>query len=135
MALSFSFEKVDNYEEVATNPHDETKWHPVADALVWLSMICGYDEITEKNFEKVAARILGFQKMNGAYLRTQTQQIYITERDVARFIGMYTNANTMTDAQWERKLGKMCMSEGKYLDKLDMPSALDIVGLYKKEAV
>jgi len=132
MSLNFNFSKVHDYEAVTTDPKDDTKWHPVADALVWLSMICGYNQITEKNCEMIAKRIAAYQQVCGSYLQRyegegKTTRIYITEADVKRFIGMHTNASTMTDAQWLKRLGELAMNNSWEVTKQER-SALDIVG-------
>lgn len=138
MALSFNFSAVHNHERVTTDPTDPNKWHPVADALVWLSMICGFDEITEKNCDKVADRVLGFQKATSPYLcrlvNGKRVDVLVTPDDVRRFVGMTTNAPTMTDSQWLKRLGMIAMDEGGHLYRYDTPTALSIFGECTKEA-
>lgn len=120
MGLHFDFKNVLNYEEVTTDPNDSERWHPVADALVWLSMICGYGSITSKNVETVVARVMAYQAVAGAYLSFKKEPVYIMPGDVHRFIGLRTNASSMTDAQWLKRLGKIAQDQGKYLTmKLD----------------
>ena len=135
MALHFNFSKVRDYQSVTTDPKDDTKWHPVADALVWLSMICGFNQITAKNYEKVYHRIAAYQQVRGSYLRRYNEanelvDVYITYADVQRFIGMDTNASTMTDAQWIKRLGEIAMEGPWDLTNQDK-SALAIVGVAK----
>ena len=132
MALSFDFSKVRDYQAVTTNPRNPDEWHPVADALVWMSMICGYNAITEKNHAKIASRILAYQKASQPYLgiikEGKRVDILITARDVERFIGMTTNASTMTDAQWERHVGKIVIDNSRWLDTEATPTALSTIG-------
>ncbi len=131
MSLDFNFSKVANHEEVTTDPADSTRWHPVADALVWLSMICGYDEITLKNVDKVIARVMAYQAVTGGYLRSKGTPIYIMPADVRRFVGLQTNASTLTDAQWFKRLGTLAQDQGHYLQRklesAQTPSALSEV--------
>ena len=115
MALHFNFQDVLNHEEVTTDPNDSENWHPVADALVWLSMICGYGRIDSKNVETVTKRIMAYQAVTGGYLSFKKKPVYITPADINRFIGMRTNASTMTDAQWLKRLGAIAQDQGKYL--------------------
>lgn len=137
MALHFDFSKVRDYESVTTHPTDENQWHPVADALVWLSLICGYNRIDAKNHAAVAKRILAYQRVSRPYLGIieggKRKDILITARDVERFIGMTTNAPTLTDAQFERRLGKEAMDNGRFLDREGTPTALSIIGEHTKE--
>jgi hypothetical protein len=133
MSLNFSFKKVHNYEEVTSNPANPDEWHPVADALVWLSLICGYGEITAKNVDKVIARIMAYQSVTGAYLSAKggAVKVYITPEDVRRFIGLSTNASVFTDAQWRRMLGQIAADGGlslsRRLEKAQTPTALSQV--------
>lgn len=115
MALHFDFSKVVDYEAVTTDPANPENWHPVADALVWLSMLCGYSEITEKNLRKVTARIMAYQAAAGAYLSFKGTPVYITPTDIQRFVGLRTNAPTMTDKQWQTRLGGIAVDRGGHL--------------------
>lgn len=124
MSLNFNFQNVTNYEEVTTHPADDTRWHPVADALVWLSLICGYREITLKNVDKVISRVMTYQAVGGSYFRG----VYITAQDIRRFVGMTTNASVMTDAQWAKRIASIATDQGKALhnrlENAQTPSAL-----------
>lgn len=144
MALHFGFSKVSDYQRVTTNPLKPDEWHPVADALVWLSMICGFNRIDEKNVDKIAARIVQYQLATGeAYLRRSNgddqpwQPVYITPADVRRFIGMWTNATPMSEAQWSRHVTKILVDTAKHCRAATKePSALSVIGEYdpSKEA-
>lgn len=133
MGLNFSFKKVHDFEAVTTDPANPDRWHPVADALVWLSLICGYREITLKNVDKVIARIMAYQSVTGAYLSANggAIKVYITPEDVRRFIGLSTNASVMTDAQWAKHLARIATDQGKTLrlrlENAQTPSALSQV--------
>ena len=133
MSLNFSFKKVNDFEAVTTDPADPNRWHPVADALVWLSLICGYREITLKNVDKVIARIMAYQSVTGAYLSANggAVKVYITPEDVRRFIGLSTNASVMTDVQWAKHIARIATDQGKTLrhklENAQTPSALSQV--------
>lgn len=129
MSLNFDFSKVPLYEAVTTDPTDPTKWHPVADALVWLSLQCGFNEITPKNVNKVIDRIMAYQVVLGAYLHPDDGgEIYIMPVDIRRFVGMRTNATRLTDAQWHRRLGRITDDVGtrlaRRLEREQRPGAL-----------
>jgi len=128
MSLNFDFSKVPLYEEVTIDPADSTKWHPVADALVWLSLQCGFNEITPKNVNKVIDRIMAYQVVLGAYLHPAGGEIYIMPVDIRRFVGMRTNATRLTDAQWHRRLGRIADEVGtrlaRRLEREQRPGAL-----------
>jgi len=124
MSLNFDFSKVFDCEAVTTDPADPQSWHPVADALVWLSLQCGFSEISHKNVDKVIDRIMAYQVVLGAYLG----QIYIMPVDIRRFVGMRTNATRLTDAQWHRRLGRITDEVGtrlaRRLEREQRPGAL-----------
>jgi hypothetical protein len=128
MSLNFDFSKVTNYEAVTTDPADPQRWHPVADALVWLSMQCGFNEITPKNVDKVIDRIMAYQVVLGAYLHPDGGEIYIMPVDIRRFVGMRTNATRLTDAQWHRRLGRVADDMGtrlaRRLEREQRPGAI-----------
>jgi hypothetical protein len=130
MPLNFDFSKVRDYQSVTIDPHNDANWHPVADALVWLSVICGYNQITQQNHAKIAKRIAAYQQVCGAFLEAGggSKPIYITHTDVERFIGMHTNASTMTDTQWLKRLGELAMGNTWGADS-QQQSALDTVAM------
>jgi hypothetical protein len=118
MALTWNTSNVFNRNEVDTDPYDEKSWHPVCSGLVWLSMSCGYNEITEKNFEEVAQRIAIHQHILGAYFRKGDERVYITRVDVMRYIGLRTNASTMTKVQFNKRVAQWLMEDAPYyIDK------------------
>lgn len=131
MSLNFQFNKVANFEEVTTDPANPENWHPVAEGLVWLSLICGYNEIALKNVDKVIARVMAYQAVTGGYLGSKGTPVYIMPADVRRFVGMRTNASTLTDAQWIKRLGTLAQDQGHYLQRklesAQTPSALSEV--------
>lgn len=132
MPLTFDFSAVRDHKTVTTHPTDPEVYHPVADALIWLSMICGYGEITEKNVEKIIERIMQYQAVRGAFLRGgkgAENKIYIMPTDVKRFIGMRSNASTLSDAEWRRKLVLLVTEAATDLAAERRPSALDAVAL------
>ena len=111
MPLTWSTANVANRQEVDTDPHDEKSWHPVCFGIVMLSMNCGYNAITEKNWEEVAQRIAVWQHIFGAYLGTRDDEVYITVQDVRRYIGLTTNASTMTKTQFNKRVAQWMMEE------------------------
>lgn len=117
MPLSFNYENVVNKDVVCTDPSDPDKYHPVFNALIWLSMICGYNQITEKNYTKVHERIAMYEQVSGAFLHRSNDDgkpvpVRITEVDVALYVGMTTNASLLTDAEWVKKIAKLARDRG-----------------------
>ena len=117
MALHFNYENVVNKDVVCTDPNDPDKYHPVFNALIWLSMICGYNQITKKTYAKVYERIAMYEQVSGTFLSRSDDDgkpvpVRITEDDVQMYIGMTTNASTLTDAQWVKKIAKLARDRG-----------------------
>jgi hypothetical protein len=104
MPLTWNTANIANHNEVDTDPYDDKSWHPVCTGLVWLSLHCGFNEITQKNHEEVAQRIAIWQKFFGAYLGKGSEKIYITNLDVQRYIGLRTNAPRMTKTQFNKRI-------------------------------
>lgn len=113
MSLNFSYKNVAEWEAASTHPCAPKEWHPIGEALVWMSMVCGYNEITEKNAVKVAQRLMEYQTIEGPLLSYTTpgedgaevsRKLYIDVPEVKRYIGLTTNAGTMTDREWNKKL-------------------------------
>lgn len=130
MSLNFNFGDVKDHERVTTDPTDPKNWHPVAEAIAFYSMICGYNAITEKNYTKVAARLLSYQHVTKPLFHKDGQRFLLTTEDVKRFIGTRTNATPMTDAQFAKRLGEIAIDEASRLELAKPPSALSIIGEY-----
>jgi hypothetical protein len=117
MALNFNLQDVckrlgeENFELYTTHPDDYGKankrWHPVSDMLISLSMACRFDRITEANALQVAARIATYEAKRGPSFMAQGKTFGIAFEDVWHHVGLWTNADTCTKAQFERHFGKM----------------------------
>jgi len=112
MALHWDVSKVENYQHITTKPWtrgtEDPEWHGVTNAIIMLSMVCGYGRVTEENYKKVAKRIAAYQLVCGAYMGSREwPQIYVTEEDVKMHIGLSVNVTPITDAAWMKKLARM----------------------------
>ena len=108
MALHFNYKNVAD-QSLIEDPTDKDRYHPVFDALIWLSLSCGYNEITKNNAAKVYLRVKTFQLVSGAYFRKRQEgtpgiPVYITQADVDAYIGLTTNASTMTDSAFAKRV-------------------------------
>lgn len=74
---------------------------PVTEGAVWLCMIVGVPSITEKTAEKFWLRVHEWEAVNGPIL---TNGHRYTPEDVTRRIGLRTNASSLTDAAWRKKV-------------------------------
>lgn len=136
MSLDFSYKGIDPV--LVEHPGNSEQYHPVLQALVWMSMCCGYNKITKDNADKVYQRIKACQAMHGAFVDKKregnwTTAVYITLRDVEAYIGLTTNASTLTDAAFaKRVLGwmkdfKLPRNEGFLGDGFLERTAIDII--------
>lgn len=113
MSLNFSYKNIAEWEAASAHPCYPNEWHPIGHALVWMSMVCGYNEITKKNVVKVAQRLMEYQAVKGPLLTYTapsedgtevSRELYIGEPEVQRYVGLTTNASTMADREWNKKL-------------------------------
>jgi hypothetical protein len=99
MSLDFNVSDIKDYKAVTTAPQQlngQDQWHPVTEALVWSSIPCGYNRITEKNLNEVWGRVEVWQRLMGGLLRGPEGDIYMTKEDVRMHIGLSTNASEKT---------------------------------------
>lgn len=119
--LHFDFSDVADWQRVCTHPTKD-EWHPVAHMVAVLSLPCGFNKITEANLADVTERIMQYQLVVGAALSTQAGRLYITPKDIARLVGLRTNASPMTIRQWkahlativEREVGRLTGNQEAY---------------------
>lgn len=99
MSLNWDISKVeiDCYDEVGD---DLYQLKPVVEAAILGTMIVGMNEITERNYVKWFGRIAAFEQAANP-LRVNT---YFTLDEVRSLIGLHTNANTNTDAVFNRRI-------------------------------
>ena len=140
MSLKFNYKRVENWEAASTHPCYPDDWHPIGNALVWMSMVCGYNEITEKNATKVAQRLMEYQALKGPLLEYTTpdengesvnRKLYIDTPEVQRYIGLTTNASPMTDREWNKKLLDLVSTEAAELRYYRRNSATTLVQFAK----
>ena len=108
MSLNYDYRNVP--EHITTSPFDDTKIHPVTNYLIWSSLLTGISSITEKNVDEVFRRIAVLQKLEGSEIRyvdsisNDWVEIYLTKKDIENHIGLWTNATTLTAAQFDKKV-------------------------------
>lgn len=107
MAIHFSYEKCKDTELVSTSPWDKDKWHPIGEQLVWASIICGFNHITEANALEVWMRVNLYQHTVGGLLFEDDKPLWLTYSDIVRYIGLTTNADTKTVPEFWRHMKKL----------------------------
>lgn len=138
MPLNFNYAAVANKDVVCTSPSNPDEYHPVFNALVWLSMICGYSNITAKNYGEVHARIAQYEQVCGSLFKSandkgQSRELRLTLEDIKLYIGMYTNASPLTDAQWAKKIAQLARENGLRAAMRQNVNAFDLVVKRHKE--
>tara|TARA_Y100000817_G_scaffold299455_1_gene277575 strand:- start:695 stop:1009 length:315 start_codon:yes stop_codon:yes gene_type:complete len=86
MSLNWDISKCKNWQRLMRE--DE---YPVTEGLIHWMMVAGFRSITEKNWGKVFARLEMMSKDN------------FTVDEVYDRIGLSTNCNELTDAQWAKQ--------------------------------
>lgn len=107
MALTWNVTGIKDHERVTTAPHKrggKNQWHTATESLVWLSMACGFDSITEKNVEEVAERVRMWQHVSGTIYRTSSGDLKLSLSDIHDHIGLTTNASRLTRTEFNKKL-------------------------------
>lgn len=129
MSLNFDFTAMidrlgqEEYDRITDSPFEEGKWHPVTDALIWMTMSVGLPGITEKTVDKFVERALALQALSGGDLQSNDGRIVITEEDIRNHLGMRMNVGTESDATFKTKLFRMAIKEGELLDRKQKVSA------------
>ena len=108
MALTWDVRDIVNHHDVTTEPKirddDSDRWHSVTEALVWYSMICGFNKITADNIDEVFERICMWEVAHGPMLANDEGDIRLSRVDLKRHVGLHTNASTLKKAEFEKKV-------------------------------
>jgi hypothetical protein len=113
MSLNFDVSTMKNYNVLTTliepcasqNSEAHRKWHPVTEALTFLTMGIGMNTITKDNWKDFYNRVnfwertVGPQLWRGDIPRDDPRN-RITPLEVYMHIGLRTNASSKTDAQF-----------------------------------
>lgn len=108
MSLNYSVKEIPDH--ITTSPFDKDKWHPVTNYLIWSSLITGIGSITKANVDEVFRRIAIIQKLDEpavTFMDSLTKDwvnVYITREDIVNHIGLWTNASTLTEVQFNKKI-------------------------------
>lgn len=113
MSLDYSLKDIVDYEQTCyIKLTDGFILCPAVEALIWLSIPCGFNSITKKNWKEVFKRIYIEELLTGArrsrhdQATNTTDKVYFTPEEVCRYIGLKTNASTLTLNQYGARLVK-----------------------------
>ena len=107
MPITWDVGKVEDYQDkfVTLNDNGDEFWNTNVQAVVYGLMGIGYDEITEKNHEGVAARLWLWERIRGAFRGNKDGDPHpFTLDEVKSYIGFTSNARKLTDPQFLDKL-------------------------------
>lgn len=110
MSLDFDVSAVKDFQNVTTAPHErfgKAQWHPVTEVLVWATIPCGFNAITEKNLDEVWDRVNIWQMMNGSLLNGPKGGIHLSKRDVEMHVGLRTNATKKTRTEFMKTIERV----------------------------
>lgn len=116
MSLDYNFTEIPKNSPTDAE-NDETKMHPVLYTLIWATISIGLDEITWENVDEWVARLRMYEGVFGTFLNAKVdgkfQPTSLTRKDVETYIGMYTNASTLTRRQFTKRVWDRMDRENK----------------------
>lgn len=107
MALTWDASKVEGWKE---------KGGALADMIIWNCMFVGIPRITEENAVEFATRVSFMERLHEASLMYDKKPRYITLEDVREYIGIETNASTLTRAQFIKRQADRFFREAEKLE-------------------
>ena len=101
MSLNYELTKIENWK---TKCLKETGGvNGLCQSLIFATIPVGIYEITEKNWKKFYARLHFCETVHGPYLMRNGEPSMITPEEVKGYIGLSTNASTLTDSQFLKR--------------------------------
>jgi hypothetical protein len=119
MALYWDVTKVADHATITTHPEDlapnseTTRWSPITESIVWMTVAVGINKITSENAELFFTRTIQVEHITGASLLSKDGPMFLTLGDIREHIGLTTNASTKTAAQFNAYLLRIIASEAK----------------------
>lgn len=116
MSLDWTVEEVDAREELHSS---EIEWAKT-NALIWLSVGCGYNEITEANADEIFERVSVWERVFGSFNQAYDRETdtyadsKLTLADVRRRVGLSTNANVRTRSSFRKMISEKLEEDARY---------------------
>lgn len=135
MGLSWNVTDVKDHETVCfyrASEDDPMGQHKKGDrlirseteALIFLSMPCGFHKITTDNAVEVYGRCYGIERF-GAFRTQRGKPVYITLADVRAHVGLTTNASPKTAGQYAAALARCATDHAKEEARAEASSPKD----------
>ena len=102
MALNWSIERCANADELK----EGIEWRKT-DAIIWLTLVIGMDEITEDNKVEFYTRLKMYEGLSGSMFTIEGKEYFFYTQDIERRIGLSTNATRETFSAWTRRMLKL----------------------------
>ena len=111
MALEWDITDIKDYDAKFPTDKigDDEQWNVVTQGIVWLCLFCGISAITEKTLDKVASRILLFDKLFGPNMSRP-----FTYEDIKGHVGLKVwgrQTRIRTNASFYSMVGKRLFEE------------------------
>ena len=103
MSLNYNLTHIDNWQEllgIGTSDPEPGFATPITEALIWATLLVGMPQITEKNVSEFAFRLRLYETVEGHLVHYPGYAMPIPFSQVKRHIGLHTNANPLTRAQY-----------------------------------
>ena len=97
MSLNYDLSHIANWQELLDSSGCTA---PTTEAVIFLTLFVGMNEITERNMVEFACRVHLFETFGDPLLKGPNGPVRLTLADVQRHIGLRTNANTLTRARF-----------------------------------
>ena len=113
MSLDWNVNKIKNHDQVCfTNG----EMNHSTEMLIFLTMVVGINQITEKNAREFYERLAIYERLSGAFRTTHVEgggrtEVRFTPQEVEAHIGLSTNADSLTANQFAAKIMKRLRRE------------------------
>ena len=101
MSLKWNIENVENWKQKKKIKRNRD----VLESLIWATLCIGIRKITRKNVKQFYVRLSAYEHLRDSFLHTKSYKpSYITFEEVENWIGLSTNADEFSAAQFEKRL-------------------------------
>lgn len=105
MAFSYDLTHIENWQELLSSNSNEPGFViPFTEVLIWATLLIGIPQITEKNVDEFAFRLRLYETIANSLIQHSGISSPIPFSQVKRHIGLATNANSLTRAQYIRNV-------------------------------
>lgn len=107
MSLNFSLTKIKNWQTLCYKSDNAEDLTGTTQTIIFMALGIGVPDITVKTLDRFWHRTFILEHAFGAWRSTPEGVVYFTRDEIAQYTGLQTNASSMTDAEFMKKLGRM----------------------------